>query len=135
MRWPIRGCAMSDIAGRAPMAVAPRVPGVLRRLAHHRAFVIGFTIVMLLALAALLTPLVSSTDPTAMQVRLRFRPPSSTFWYGTDQFGRDVFTRVLYGARVSMFVGFAVCVASGLCSAALGVSRRSFAGSMRRSCA
>jgi peptide/nickel transport system permease protein len=80
----------------------------------------------LLTLAAVLTPLLSSVDPTAMKVRLRFRPPSSTFWFGTDQFGRDVFTRVLYGARVSLFVGFAVCVVSGLCSAALGVIAAQF---------
>ncbi|MET0678211.1 MAG: ABC transporter permease [Bradyrhizobium sp.] len=117
---------MSDIAGRPPIAVAPRMPRVLRRLLQHRAFVIGFTIVVLLTLAAILTPLVSSADPTAMKVRLRFRPPSAAFWFGTDQFGRDVFIRVLYGARVSLFVGFAVCVVSGLCSAALGVIAAQF---------
>jgi len=117
---------MSDIAGRTNVVIAPRVPRVLRRLLQHRAFVIGFSIVMLLTLAAVLTPLVSSADPTAMKVRLRFRPPSSAFWFGTDQFGRDVFIRVLYGARVSLFVGFAVCVVSGLCSAALGVIAAQF---------
>jgi peptide/nickel transport system permease protein len=118
---------MSEVAITAlPVTIAPRRPGALRRLLRHRAFVIGFAIILLLALCAVAAPLISTTDPTAMKVRFRFRPPSSAFWFGTDQFGRDIFTRVLYGARISLFVGFAVCVTSGLCSAALGVVAAQF---------
>jgi peptide/nickel transport system permease protein len=118
---------MSEIAVTAlPAATAPRQPGALRRLLRHRAFVIGFAIIMALALCAILAPLISSVDPSAMKVRFRFRAPSQTFWFGTDQFGRDVFTRVLYGARISLFVGFAVCVTSGFCSAAIGVVAAQF---------
>jgi peptide/nickel transport system permease protein len=118
---------MSEVAITAlPITIAPRRPGALRRLLRHRAFVIGFAIILLLALCAVAAPLISTTDPTAMKVRFRFRPPSSAFWFGTDQFGRDIFTRVLYGARISLFVGFAVCVTSGLCSAALGVVAAQF---------
>jgi peptide/nickel transport system permease protein len=118
---------MSDVAVTAlPAATAPRQSGALRRLLRHRAFVIGFAIIMLLALCAILAPLISSIDPSAMKVRFRFRAPSAAFWFGTDQFGRDVFTRVLYGARISLFVGFAVCVTSGFCSAAIGVVAAQF---------
>jgi peptide/nickel transport system permease protein len=113
---------MSDVTVAAlPLTIEQRRSGALRRLLRHRAFVTGFAIILLLALCAIFAPLISSIDPTAMKVRFRFRPPSAAFWFGTDQFGRDVFTRVLYGARISLFVGFAVCVTSGLCSAALGV--------------
>jgi peptide/nickel transport system permease protein len=114
---------MTDIAiGLLADAIAvPRGHSVWQRLLRHRSFVIGFSIIMLLTLATILAPLISPVDPSAMRVRFRFRPPSQAFWFGTDMFGRDVFTRVLYGARISLFVGFAVCVVSGLCSAILGV--------------
>jgi peptide/nickel transport system permease protein len=118
---------MTDVAfTAAAVAAARRRHGVLRRLLRHRALVIGFSIILLLALCAVLAPLISPIDPSAMRVRFRFRPPSSTFWFGTDQFGRDIFTRVLYGARISLFVGFAVCVISGSCSAIIGVIAAQF---------
>ena len=98
----------------------------LRRLLRHRSFVIGFSIILVLTLAAVMAPLLSSADPSAMHVRFRFRAPSSSFWFGTDMFGRDIFTRVLYGARVSLFVGLAVAVSSGLCGAVLGMIAAQF---------
>ena len=110
----------------ASVIAAPRGHNTLRRLLRHRSFVIGFSVILLLTLAAVLAPLISPVDPSAMRVRLRFRPPSSQFLFGTDMFGRDVFTRVLYGARVSLFVGIAVCVISGLCSAIIGVIAAQF---------
>jgi peptide/nickel transport system permease protein len=104
----------------APQETPQRYRG-LRRLFRYRSFVIGFAIIFLLTSAAVLAPLLSSLDPSAMHVRVRFRAPSSSFFFGTDMFGRDIFTRVLYGARVSLFVGFAVSIISGLCGAVLGV--------------
>ncbi|HEY8337225.1 MAG TPA: ABC transporter permease [Tardiphaga sp.] len=110
----------------AAAIAAPRGHSTLRRLLRHRAFMIGFSIILSLALLAVLAPLIAPVDPSAMRVRLRFRPPQAAFWFGTDQFGRDIFTRVLYGARISLFVGFSVCVISGLCSAILGVIAAQF---------
>jgi peptide/nickel transport system permease protein len=103
----------------APQETPQRYRG-LRRLFRYRSFVIGFAIIFLLTSAAVLAPLLSSLDPSAMHVRVRFRAPSSSFFFGTDMFGRDIFTRVLYGARVSLFVGFAVSIISGLCGAVIG---------------
>jgi peptide/nickel transport system permease protein len=118
---------MSDVAvTAAPVVAVPRRSGVMRRLLRHRAFVIGLSIIMVLALGAILAPLISPIDPAAMKVRFRFRAPSQAFWFGTDQFGRDVFTRVLYGARISLLVGLAVCLTSGLCSAVIGVVAAQF---------
>jgi peptide/nickel transport system permease protein len=121
---------MTDV-GLGSLATAsaiapPRGHNTLRRLLRHRSFMIGFSVILLLTLAAVLAPLISPVDPSAMRVRLRFRPPSPQFWFGTDMFGRDVFTRVLYGARVSLFVGISVCVISGLCSAVIGVIAAQF---------
>ena len=120
---------MTDVGlgSLATAAIAPpRRHGTLRRLLRHRSFMIGFSIILLLTLAAVLAPLISPIDPSAMRVRFRFRPPSSAFWFGTDMLGRDVFTRMLYGARISLFVGFSVCVVSGLCSAIIGVIAAQF---------
>jgi peptide/nickel transport system permease protein len=121
---------MTDV-GLGSLATAstiapPRGHNTLRRLLRHRSFMIGSSVILLLMLAAVLAPLISPVDPSAMRVRLRFRPPSSQFWFGADMFGRDVFTRVLYGARVSLFVGISVCVISGLCSAVIGVIAAQF---------
>jgi peptide/nickel transport system permease protein len=121
---------MTDVGLGALQAAAlldrPQRYRNLRRLFRHRSFVIGFSIILVLTLAAVLAPLLSSADPSAMHVRFRFRAPSASFWFGTDMFGRDIFTRVLYGARVSLFVGLAVAVSSGLCGSVLGMIAAQF---------
>ena len=99
----------------------PRRFLILRRLARHRSFRIGFVLVMTILILAALTPRLTPLDPTQMRMRLRFRPPSAVNPFGTDQFGRDVYTRTLYGARTSLWIGFAVAVISGLAGAAIGV--------------
>jgi peptide/nickel transport system permease protein len=93
----------------------------LRRLLRHGSFRIGAVLVLVLVLAAVFAPLITHVDPTAMRIRYRFRPPSADFLFGTDMFGRDVFARVLYGARLSLWIGFAVAVLSGLLGALIGV--------------
>lgn len=93
-----------------------------RRLMRHRSFRIGFCVVALLVVAALLAPLISSGDPTGMQIRYRFQPPSWQFPFGTDMFGRDVFTRVLYGARLSLWIGFAAAVLAAVGGALIGLT-------------
>jgi peptide/nickel transport system permease protein len=114
---------MTDLAaGVIAGTLAPRRRFVLlNRLAKHRSFQIGLTLVMILALAAIFAPLLTSVDPSSMKVRFRFKPPSSAFPFGTDNFGRDIFTRVLYGARVSLWIGFVVALISGLFGAAFGI--------------
>jgi peptide/nickel transport system permease protein len=107
--------------------LAPRCRFVLlNRLARHRSFQIGLAIVTILALAAIFAPLLTSVDPSSMKVRFRFKPPSSVFPFGTDNFGRDIFTRVLYGARVSLWIGFVVALLSGLFGASLGILAAQF---------
>ena len=99
---------------------------LLRRLASHRSFQFGVTLVVLLALAAIFAPLLTSHDPSSMKVRFRFKPPSLAFPFGTDNFGRDIYTRVLYGARVSLWIGLVVASFSGLLGAVFGVLAAQF---------
>ncbi len=94
---------------------------LLRKLAKHRSFRIGFIIIAIMVLAALLAPIIAQYDPIAMRIRFRFRPPQAAFPFGTDQFGRDVFSRVVYGTRLSLWIGLATALISGVFGAFLGV--------------
>jgi peptide/nickel transport system permease protein len=67
-------------------------------------------------------------DPSSMKVRFRYKPPSDAFPFGSDNFGRDVLTRVLYGARVSLWIGFVVAALSGVSGAIIGVIAAQFRG-------
>lgn len=91
------------------------------RLFRHRSFRIGFGITLLLVVVAAFGPLLVKTDPTAMQMRFRFRPPSERFLMGTDGFGRDVFSRFIYGAQLSLWIGLWVAVLSGIAGTFFGV--------------
>lgn len=67
--------------------------------------VIGVVLILLLVTAAAIAPLLTSFDPTAIQLSEQLRPPSAAHWLGTDVQGRDVLSRLLFGARISLAVG------------------------------
>ena len=77
----------------------------LRRFLRHRVAVVGSLIVLILVLIALTAPLITPYDPVKANLREIDSPPNGRHIFGTDQVGRDVLTRVVYGARVSMSVG------------------------------
>jgi peptide/nickel transport system permease protein len=77
-------------------------------LRRHPTVAVGGLIVLLLIGLALLAPWLGTRDPTALSPIHRTRNPSAQFWFGTDLLGRDVYSRVLYGARISLIVGFSV---------------------------
>lgn len=77
---------------------------ILRRFVRHRLAVAALLGLVIMVLAALLAPLTPYT-PRAQSPADRFQAPSTTHWFGTDELGRDVFTRILYGGRVSLAVG------------------------------
>jgi peptide/nickel transport system permease protein len=101
---------------------------LMRKLWAHRSFRIGLIVLALLVLAAALGPWLRGIEPTAMQMRFRFQPPSARFPFGTDGYGRDVLARVLHGARLSLWVGLSVALLSGAAGMAIGV----VAGQFRR---
>ncbi len=114
------------LAGPAERLAPRRRLRTLRKLARHRSFQIGFVIMLLFALTAIFAPIITGIDPTAMHIRYRFRPPCAAYWFGTDMFGRDEFTRVLWGARLSLWIGFATAVISGVAGALIGVAAAQF---------
>jgi peptide/nickel transport system permease protein len=94
---------------------------ILRKLAGHRSFKIGLAIVILLVIAVVAGPWLTGIDPTSMRIRYKFRPPSGMFPMGTDNYGRDVLTRVLYGGQLSLMIGFFVALMSGIIGTVVGV--------------
>lgn len=101
------------MAAQAP--AVQRVTRVSGQLWRNRVGFIGFVICALVLLAALLAPLISTHDPLVQSVRDRFEGPSGRYLLGTDNFGRDLYSRILFGFRTSVFIAFgAVGLASTL---------------------
>ena len=73
-------------------------------------FGIGILLFLGWLLIALLSPYISPYDPIVQDLSVRFQPPSQTHWFGTDKFGRDVFSRVLAGSRISLVAGLITVV-------------------------
>ncbi len=76
-----------------------------RRLRQNRAAMVGLVVVGLLALLALFAPLVAPADPISQNLEGRLLPPSRQHWLGTDDLGRDLLSRIIYGGRTSLTVG------------------------------
>ena len=82
---------------------------------------VSLLVLVALVLIALCAPLLSSSDPTAINPAQRLKPITAEHWLGTDAFGRDVYTRILYGARVSLLVGLGVAAFSLIIGLFVGV--------------
>lgn len=82
---------------------------------------VGGTILLLMVIMAVFAPLFWTVDPTALAPARRTREPSAEYWFGTDMLGRDVYSRVVYGARVSLIVGFAVALFSSIIGLTIGL--------------
>jgi peptide/nickel transport system permease protein len=81
-----------------------------RRFATHPLGLAGLAIILLLVVAAIGAPWLTSYDPIAQDMVNRLQPPSAAHWFGTDEFGRDVFARVVYGARTTIYIILLVTV-------------------------
>ena len=105
----------------AAAAPAARRPSSLRRIARRPLMALGTLILALLVVASVAAPWISQHDPIEMNVVDRMMPPDATYWFGTDAYGRDIFSRTLYGGRVSLIIGVAVAVASTVIGLLIGV--------------
>lgn len=93
----------------------------LRRLRHHGTTVIGGVLVLFLVVCAAFAPILAPHDPRQFNVQDRHHPPSSTYWLGTDAYGRDIASRLMYGARVSILVGVTVVLLEVIVGVAVGL--------------
>ena len=89
---------------------------------------VGFTAAIVLLLTALLAPWISPADPAAQDLPSRLKAPSQAHWSGTDELGRDVLTRVIYGARVSLLVSVSVVFGCGSVGLLMGTLAGYFGG-------
>ena len=87
----------------------------------NKGMVIGMVVFAIIVLSAIFIPMFNGVDPDAMDVVNRLKPPSAEHIFGTDEFGRDLFTRVLYGARSSLTVGCAVAIMACFFGTVIGI--------------
>ena len=112
--------SLAGVAEDAPMSERVRW---IRRLLRNRNVLVGSTLLLAFVLAAIFADAVATNNPTRLNPAARLRPPSALNYFGTDEFGRDVYSLVIYGSRVSLLVGGVTMlltsvggVAIGLCS-------------------
>lgn len=91
---------------------------------------IGAAIILIMVLAAVMAPIVSPQDPYKSHVKLVYQPPSSDFLLGTDELGRDVLSRVIYGARVSLYVGIVSVLIGATMGMLVGIMSAYFGGAI-----
>ena len=101
-----------------PAAPRSGLSGLVR---SHPAIAIGATLMLAMLLIALFAPWLGTIDPTAVEPAQRILEPSAAFWFGTDMLGRDVYSRVLYGTRVSLTVGFSVAILASVAGLSIGL--------------
>jgi len=112
---------MSSTATVSVAAAAPRSHALWAALRRNRLSWIGLALLLLIILVAFLAPWLAPYDPLKQNIIYRLEPPSAQFWLGTDSYGRDVLSRVIYGARVSLLVGFVAILIAMTIGSALGV--------------
>ena len=97
-------------------------PGRIRRLAGRHATLVGGGVLLLaMVLVAILAPYLHTTDPVDMSPAERLKPPGERHWFGTDMYGRDSYSRVLYGSRISLVVGIVVAALTSVIGLAIGL--------------
>ena len=92
-------------AAQTTIAQAPARP---RPAKHNWLAIIGIVLVVIFVVFALFAPWIAPQDPAHIELAARLQPPSLAHWCGTDELGRDIFSRLIYGARISMLVGSSV---------------------------
>lgn len=109
-------------------ALRQNVQRNLRRLVHNPLSVAGLVVVVLLLLIAIFAPLIASHNPLIQDLNNTLQPPSAAHWFGTDEYGRDVFSRLVYGSRITLYVISLVTVIVGPVGLAVGTISGYFGG-------
>jgi peptide/nickel transport system permease protein len=111
--------AAPELAGILPVPkLRGKVTGFIYR---HPTIFVGGLLLGIMVFIAIFAPFLGTRDPTALAPARRTREPSAMYWFGTDMLGRDVYSRVMYGSRVSLIVGFAVAFCASIAGTFIGL--------------
>jgi peptide/nickel transport system permease protein len=121
---------MSDAADAEGIALKREHPAraALRRLFHHRLFVTGLVLFGIVAAIAAAAPWITDVDPQRLSMRNKFLSPSETWIFGTDNFGRSLWSRVVWGAQLSMIIGASVVALNAVFGTLIGALAGYFRG-------
>jgi peptide/nickel transport system permease protein len=126
---------MSESASSAPMLepatawIAPvRRRGTLRRLVANPLSAVGLALVLFAVAVAVAAPLITPADPIAMMPDLRLQPPSLAHWMGTDDGGRDILSRIIFGTRSSLLTALGILATASVTGTAIGLAAGYFGG-------
>ena len=113
------------VAAAAQMAERPaesrRRRGPVAFVRRHPTVALGLALIAIVTAASALAPYLGTVDPIRFSPAQRLRPPSDRFWFGTDSFGRDVYSRTIYGGRISLLIGFSVALLATTAGLAIGL--------------
>lgn len=101
---------------------------LLRRILRQKSGLLGALLILLFLTTAAFPGLFSNCDPLEMNKKHRLEAPSAQFWFGTDEFGRDIFSRVIFGSRISLFISFFTVVLANIGGIIMGVLGGYFGG-------
>ncbi len=97
--------------------LSPQTRLLLRKLWRNKSFKVGFPLVLFFVLLGIFAPILATHNPVKGNLSEALQPPSRNHWFGTDQLGRDIYSRVIYGSRISLIVataGILLAVAAGV---------------------
>ena len=114
------GLAELEFDAEIPFTREPPASAMLKRLFHHRLFLSGLGLFGIILLAAALAPWIAPVDPNKLAMRFKFRPPGVDFKFGTDNFGRSLWSRVIWGAQLSVIIGFSVVALNAVFGTLIG---------------
>ena len=106
----------------AALSAAPPARGRIGAFVHrHPTVTIGGALLLAIVLVSITAPWLGTVDPISIDPSHRLRSPSTDNWFGTDRFGRDLYSRVIYGGRVSLVVGLSVAALATLIGLTIGL--------------
>lgn len=107
-----------------------RIKDLLHIFYKNKMAVAGFIIILAMVIIAVFAPLIATQAPEAQNLAARFQSPSATHFFGTDNFGRDIFSNVVYGARISLFIGLVATIISVIIGTIIGAVAGFFGGAV-----
>jgi peptide/nickel transport system permease protein len=113
-----------SVAEVRPKRSSPRIEfykGVWKRLRKNKAAVVGGALIVFFIVTGLIGPFFTTLDPNTTQVLNKLKPPSAEHWFGTDNYGRDIFTRIIHGMSLTLNVGFFAVALGGAIGILLGI--------------